>query len=75
MWMFWLFLLLPVLLLLAAPVATGTAESKDAGSMCQLKRGDVDIRYPFGFEIVCDNKGSGGEVKPRLPTARGLLSG
>jgi hypothetical protein len=47
--------------------------------MCQLKRGDVDIRYPFGigpgcfrpgFEIVCDNKGSGGEVKPRLPTTR-----
>jgi hypothetical protein len=77
MWISWSFLL-PVLLLLAAPVATGTAESKDAGSTCQLNCGGVDIRYPFGigpgcfrpgFEIICDNKGSGGEVKPRLPTS------
>jgi hypothetical protein len=78
MWMSWLFLLLSVLLLLAAPVATGTAESMEAGSNSQLKCGDVDIRYPFGigpgcfrpgFEIICDNNGSGGEVKPRLPTS------
>jgi hypothetical protein len=74
MWMSWLFLLLSVLLLLAAPVGTGTAESMDTGSNCQLKCGDMDIRYPFGigpdcfrpgFEIICDNEGSGGEVKAK----------
>jgi hypothetical protein len=76
--------MLPLLLLLAAPVATGTAESKDAGSNCQLDWGGVDIPYPFGigpgcfrhpgFEIKCDNKGTGGEVKPRLPTSEQSLN-
>jgi hypothetical protein len=66
------------------PVANQDHNSDGHSGDISLKCRDVDIRYLFGigpgcfrpgFEIIYDNRGSGVEVKPRLPTARGLLSG